>query len=70
MTFRKNNEYRAEPIGEKALDPRPVCFKIDTELKDRLKSIPGWQQKLRDALPDLISRWSESGETSDTNNLD
>ncbi|MCV3216145.1 hypothetical protein OGM63_21975 [Plectonema radiosum NIES-515] len=68
MPFQKNHKYRWKPEGEKALDAKPLCFKIDTELKTQLKAIPGWQNKLRDALPELVVKWSsEIGNSSSTN---
>ena len=59
MPFGKNNKYCSQPIGEKALDPRPICFKLDTELKEQLKNVPDWQHKLRSALPGLIEQWNK-----------
>ncbi|MBR8833225.1 MAG: hypothetical protein DSM106950_04060 [Stigonema ocellatum SAG 48.90 = DSM 106950] len=52
------------------MDSRPLCFRLETEIKEQLRAIPDWQQKLRDALPDLISQWTELGETSDAADLD
>lgn len=57
MPFRKDNEYCWLPEGEKSLDPSPVCFKLDPELKVQLKSIPNWQKHLRAELPALIEKW-------------
>ena len=68
MPFRKDNEYCWEPEGEKALDPKPVCFKLSSETKEQLKAIPDWQKKLRNALPGLMVQWSrENGNSSSTN---
>ncbi|MBD0386418.1 MAG: hypothetical protein ICV54_07790 [Nostoc sp. C3-bin3] len=59
MTFEKNNPYRWEPEQEKSLDPKPICFKLDSELKSRLKSVPNWQKRLREILPSLIDNWTK-----------
>lgn len=59
MTFRKNNEYCWKPDGDKPLDSKPLCLKIDSELKEELKAIPDWQCKLRAALPKLINEWKQ-----------
>jgi hypothetical protein len=68
MPFRKNNEYCWEPEGEKALDPKPICFKLNSEVKKQLKAIPDWQKRLRDVLPELIVEWrNEIGNSSPTN---
>jgi hypothetical protein len=67
MPFRKNNQYCWEPEGEKALDPKPVCFKLSSEAKEQLKTIPDWQKRLRDVLPKLIVEWhNEIGNSSST----
>ncbi len=67
MPFRKNHEYCWKPDGEKALDPNPICFKMDERLKTELKAIPDWQKKLRKALPELIAIWQkENGNSSST----
>lgn len=58
MPFQKNNKLGFLPEGEKPLDPRPVCFKLDTDLRDKLKSVPDWQKRLRAELPDLIRKWT------------
>jgi len=57
MTFRKNNEFCWQPEGENPLDPKPICFKLDSELKAELKAIPDWQKRLRAILPRLIEQW-------------
>lgn len=58
MPFQKNHEFRWKPEGEKALDPAPVCFKVDPELKKLLKAVPDWQKRLRAELPDMIKKWT------------
>ncbi|NEO52520.1 MAG: hypothetical protein F6K54_05220 [Okeania sp. SIO3B5] len=35
-----------------------VCFKTDEELAQKLKSVPSWQEKLRQVLPELIKDWT------------
>jgi hypothetical protein len=60
MTFKKNNLYRWKPEGERALDPKPVCFKLDADLKEKLKAVPDWQKRLRAELPGLIEKWQAS----------
>jgi hypothetical protein len=68
MPFRKNHKYCWKPDGEKALDSKPLCFKLSSEVKEQIKAIPNWQKRLRDALPQLIVEWhSEIGDSSPTN---
>ena len=62
MPFQKNNKYGAKPQSEKALDPKPLCIKLDSETRQQLVSIPDWQNKLRNVLPKLIIEWSQSSD--------
>ena len=57
MPFQKNNKLGFTNVGEKPLDRVPVCFKLDSELKQRLLTIPDWQKRLRKTLPTLIEKW-------------
>ncbi|MBO3460332.1 hypothetical protein G7B40_026320 [Aetokthonos hydrillicola Thurmond2011] len=59
MNNPKKEETYWKPEGEQALDRSPVCFKVSTELKNELRSIPDWQKKLRASLPRLISEWKD-----------
>jgi len=57
MPFPKNHKNRYTTNREKPLTSSPVCFRLDKDTAKDLKSIPDWQEKLRNALPDLIERW-------------
>jgi hypothetical protein len=39
-------------IGE--MDTNPLCLRVRAGLKDDLKSIPGWQNKLRKVIDDWL----------------
>ncbi|MCM0594064.1 MAG: hypothetical protein HEQ35_04260 [Gloeotrichia echinulata IR180] len=51
-------EGKREATQYKAAGDEPLVAKVDLKLtetmKQQLKSIPGWQGKLRDAIADLI----------------
>lgn len=65
MTFQKKHKYCWKPEGEKALDAKPLCIKLSSEVKEHLKAIPDWQKRLRDVLPKLIVEWhNEIGNSS------
>jgi uncharacterized protein (DUF4415 family) len=58
MTFQKKHKLGFTTDREKPMTAS-VSFRIDEELAQDLKSIPHWQTKLRDILPELIKRWNE-----------
>ncbi len=52
MPFRKNN--RLGFTSEQPFDKDPVCFKVLPGVRDKLKTIPGWQERLRDFVDEII----------------
>jgi hypothetical protein len=58
MRFQKNNKFGFTTENEKPLIAS-VCLRVDEELAQRLKSVPNWQNKLRDVLPSIIENWEE-----------
>jgi hypothetical protein len=54
MTFDKNNKHRARPIGATALDRDAIAFKGRMGQKEKLKTIPNWQERFRDFVDQLI----------------
>ena len=54
MPFQKNNQYRAKSIGDKPLASKPVSFKPRSGQLEKLKTIPNWQERLRDYIDTLI----------------
>lgn len=52
MTFRKNHKFGF--TSENPLEKTPVCLKVRAGIRERLFEIPGWQDKLRKLIDDLI----------------
>jgi hypothetical protein len=48
-----------KPEEGEPLDPSPLCFKVSSELRERIKAIPDWQKRLREELPQLIAKWEK-----------
>jgi hypothetical protein len=54
MPFQRNNQIGAKKILQEKLDSQPICFKGWLGQKDKLKTIPDWQQRLRKFVDELI----------------
>ncbi|BAZ16162.1 hypothetical protein NIES4071_80370 [Calothrix sp. NIES-4071] len=52
MTFEKKNKLGF--TSNQPFDKDPVCFKVLPGVKERLKNIPNWQERLRQAVDKLI----------------
>jgi hypothetical protein len=53
-------DYQFKPDGEKALDRSPVQLKVAEGVREKLKSIPNWQDRLREAIDKLIAEHESS----------
>ncbi|MDJ0799215.1 MAG: hypothetical protein QNJ51_20750 [Calothrix sp. MO_167.B12] len=54
MPFQKNNQIGAKKILKEQLDTQPICFKGRLGQKDKLKTVPNWQERLREFVDQLI----------------
>ncbi len=54
MTFDKNNKHRAHPMGTVPLDREAIAFKGRIGQKEKLKTVPNWQERFRDFVDELI----------------
>lgn len=57
MTFQKKHQLGFTTSREQPLTAS-VCLRVDEKLAQNLKSIPNWQAKLRDILPELVQSWN------------
>lgn len=59
MPFQKNHKQGAKPIGSEPMDRNPVCFNVSKGVKEKLKAVPEWKERLREFVDRLID---ESGQ--------
>jgi hypothetical protein len=52
MTFKKNHKQGF--TSDDPLDRSPICFKVKPGVRDKLKAIPDWQERLRALVDRLI----------------
>ncbi|MBE9214908.1 hypothetical protein IQ247_19900 [Plectonema cf. radiosum LEGE 06105] len=52
MPFEKNNKLGF--TSKNPFDKNPVCFKVLPGVKDKLKTVPDWQEQLRKFVDELI----------------
>ncbi|MEH2056099.1 MAG: hypothetical protein V7K97_08065 [Nostoc sp.] len=52
MTFQK--KHKLGFTSNRPFDKDPVCFKVLPGVKDKLKSVPDWQERLRKFVDELI----------------
>jgi hypothetical protein len=55
MPFKKGNKFAYRPKNDVALDPVSVCFNIRKGIREKLKAVPDWQERLREYVDQLIS---------------
>lgn len=56
MPFKRNNKLGFIPKNGTPLDKQPLSIKLKLGDRDKVRSIPDWQDKLRG----LIERWLKS----------
>ncbi|NEQ64126.1 MAG: hypothetical protein F6K21_01140 [Symploca sp. SIO2D2] len=61
MPFRKNNKIGAKKFLSKPLDAQPICFKGYQGQKEQLKTIPNWQERVRNFIDELIQESTQNG---------
>jgi len=54
MPFQKNHKLGAKPIGDEPMDRTPICFNVRTGVREKLKTIPDWKERLREYVDRLI----------------
>jgi hypothetical protein len=52
MPFQKNNKLGF--TSTQPFDKDPVCFKVLPGIKDKLKTVPDWQERLREFVDKII----------------
>ncbi|HEY9691421.1 MAG TPA: hypothetical protein V6D15_04415 [Oculatellaceae cyanobacterium] len=54
MVFKKQHKLGAKPLYEEPMDRSPVCFNVKVGVKEKLKNIPDWKERLREFVNELI----------------
>lgn len=54
MPFERNNKLGLVAKDDIPLDKSPLSIKLRIGVRDRLKAIPDWQNKLRECIDKLI----------------
>lgn len=52
MGFQKNNKLGF--TSSQPFDKSPVCFKVLPGVKEKLRAVPDWQERLREVVDRLI----------------
>lgn len=59
MPFQKKHKHGAKKILSRELDDQPICFKGWKGQKEKIKTVPGWQEQFRELAEQLISARNE-----------
>jgi hypothetical protein len=59
MTLKNHHKLGALPFNEEPFDASPVCFQVKKGVKDKLKAVPDWQERLRETVDNLIESIGE-----------
>lgn len=57
MLFQKNNKLGAKKFLKRSLDSKPICFKGYEGTKEKLKTVPDWQERFRQFAEQLIEEY-------------
>ncbi|MEC4815340.1 MAG: hypothetical protein SAK29_18990 [Scytonema sp. PMC 1069.18] len=59
MPFQKKHKLGAKPINTEAFDRIPISFNVRNGVREKLKAIPDWKERLRLAIDKLIEEQSD-----------
>jgi transposase-like protein len=51
----------AKPIGDEPLDRTPICFNVRKGVREQLKTVPDWRERLREFVDRIIEESGQSG---------
>lgn len=55
MPFQKKNKLGAKSLNEEPFDKSPVCFLVREGVKEKLKAVPDWKERLRKVIDEMIA---------------
>lgn len=62
MAFQKNNKLGAKRFLNRSLDAQPICFRGYEGTKEKLKTVPDWQERLTQFAEQLIEEEFQNNE--------
>jgi hypothetical protein len=55
MSFEKKHKLGAKPLNDTPFDRTPVCLNVREGVREKLKTVPDWKERLREFIDQLIS---------------
>ena len=68
MPFKKGHKDRFQ--AENPLEAVPLCIKLPVGLRDRIRTIPNWQNKVRDLLSQFAQESESESEQVKTSDIE
>ena len=62
MPFEKNHKLGAKPLNDEAFDRAPICFNVRKGVREKLKTVNRWKERLIECVDELIQ---ESGQNDE-----
>jgi hypothetical protein len=62
MPLPNPNPYEFTPKGKEALDSMPLQLRTPKGVRERLRRIPNWQDKLRERILLWLDEWEQGSE--------
>jgi len=62
MTFKKKHKFGFVSENDEPLESSPLCIKLKKGVKNRVRSIPDWQDKLRSMIEQWVKDELDQGE--------
>ncbi|MBC6432901.1 hypothetical protein FM036_20025 [Nostoc sp. HG1] len=56
MPFQKKHKLGFLTLADQALDPKPLTLKVRVGVREKVKSIPDWQNELREVIETWIEK--------------
>lgn len=61
MPFEKGHKQGAKSLYNEPMDRTPVCFNVREGVREKLKAVPDWKERLREFVDQLIEETIEPG---------
>ncbi len=61
MPFQKKHKLGAKPLNDEPFERTPVCFNVKQGVREKLKAVPDWKERLREFVDQLIEKSGQTG---------